>query len=89
LLRAVDFDDRRINYERQRRSFFSKWYAKTKHAASSAEVQERLRKVERALELHPLGRPQAEIDERTVKAAAELIKAIQSPSTARWPCYRV
>ena len=59
-----------------RGSWYKKWFAKTIEVASQPEVEKRLSKIERAVELRGLGLPQAEIDERQASAVSALINAI-------------
>jgi hypothetical protein len=59
-----------------RGSWYKKWFVKTKEVASQPEVEKRLSKIERAVELRGLGLPQAEIDERQASAVSALINAI-------------
>ena len=66
-----------------RGSWYKKWFVKTIEVASQPEVEKRLSKIERAVELRGLGLPQAEIDEKQASAVSALINAIGSiPSAA-------
>jgi hypothetical protein len=56
-------------------SWFKKWFAKSKEALSQPEVLERLEKIERAIEIKAIDRPQADVDEKQAGAIAKLIKA--------------
>jgi hypothetical protein len=58
-------------------SWFKKWFAKTVEAATQPEVLERLKKIERAVELNGLGQPQADIDVKQAEAVSGLIKALE------------
>lgn len=59
-------------------SWFKRWFAKTKKAVTQPEVKERLRKIERALELKGVHQIQSEIDKNEAEAAASLIKAMDN-----------
>jgi alpha-D-ribose 1-methylphosphonate 5-phosphate C-P lyase len=63
-------------------SWFKKWFVKSKDTLSRPEVTERLDKVERAIELQVLNRPQADIDEKQSSAIANLIKALENVPNA-------
>lgn len=58
-------------------SIFKRWFVRSRDALSSDEVQERLRKLERAAELQLLDKPQAAVDKDLAAAASELIRAIE------------
>lgn len=60
----------------------TQWWARSKVALTSDEVVERLKKIERALELEHIERPQSEVDRALSQGAAELIKAFENSSTA-------
>lgn len=60
------------------KSFLKKWTFKTKEFFSNAEVQKRLEKAERAIELATLNKYQADIDEKIVNAAASIIKSLEN-----------
>jgi hypothetical protein len=59
-------------------SWFKKWFVKSTDTLSRPEVTERLDKVERAIDLQILNRPQADIDEKQSAAIANLIKALEN-----------
>ena len=63
-------------------SWFGKWIARTKEFASQPEVNERLKKLERALELKGLIKPQTEADERLAGAASMLLQALDKVPNA-------
>jgi hypothetical protein len=63
-------------------SWFKKWFAKTAQAMTQSEVTDRLKKLERAVELKGLGQPQAEIDEKQASAAAKLMDALKDTPNA-------
>jgi len=63
-------------------SWYKKWFAKTTEVMTQPEVAERLAKLERALELKGLGRPQAEIDEKQAAAVSHLITAVKDTPNA-------
>jgi len=65
-----------------RGSWFKKWFAKSKDALSQPEVVERLEKIERAVELKAIDRPQAEVDDKQAGAIAKLIKALDKVPNA-------
>jgi hypothetical protein len=65
-----------------RGSWFKKWYSKSKEILSQPQVIERLEKIERAVELKALGKPQAEIDDKQAGAIAKLIKALDKVPNA-------
>lgn len=65
-----------------RGSWFKKWFAKTAEAMTQPEVADRIKKLERALELKGLGQPQAEIDEKQASAAAKLMEALKDTPNA-------
>lgn len=58
-------------------SFWKRWFVKSREALSTEEVQERLRKLERAAELQVLDKPQAAVDKDLATAASELIRAVE------------
>lgn len=66
-----------------RGSWFKTWIMWVRRAASTPEVAERLRKLERALELKALDIPQAQVDGKQAHAVAELLRALQSTPSAR------
>lgn len=63
-------------------SWFKKWLAKSKEALSQPEVIERLEKIERAVELKAIDKPQADVDEKQASAIAKLIKAVEKVPNA-------
>lgn len=63
-------------------SWWKKWFAKTRDAATQPEVIERLKKIERAVELQGLIKPQSEINKNEAEAVAALIKAVENVPTA-------
>lgn len=64
-------------------SWFKKWFVRTKDLASKPEVNDRLAKIERAIELKGLGSPQAEIDSKQAGAIAALNTSLANvPSAA-------
>jgi hypothetical protein len=64
-------------------SWWKKWFVKTKEVATQPEVQKRLEKLERALELKGLAEPQANVDKLEAEAVAMLVKAVEnSPNAA-------
>lgn len=65
-----------------RGSWFKKWFAKSKEVLSQPEVIERLEKIERAVEIKALDKPQAEVDEKQAAAIAKLIKCLDKVPNA-------
>jgi hypothetical protein len=65
-----------------RGSWFKKWFAKSKDVVSQPEVRDRLEKIERAVELKGIGRPQAEVDDIQASAIARLVGALDKVSNA-------
>jgi hypothetical protein len=63
-------------------SFFQKWIAKTKDPETREQIVSRLKKMERALELQGLNKPQAEIDEKQASAVAALNASLENISDA-------
>ncbi|CAE6816252.1 hypothetical protein R75465_05624 [Paraburkholderia aspalathi] len=63
-------------------SWFKKWFAKSKDVLSQPEVIERLEKIERAVELKAIDKPQADVDEKQAGAIAKLIKALEKVPNA-------
>lgn len=58
-------------------SWFKKWFTKTTEAVTQPEVLDRLKKIERAIELKGLGEPQAEIDKKQSEAISTLISSLE------------
>lgn len=56
--------------------------ARTKDAVTQPEVVERLKKVERAVEIQGLHKPQSEINKNEAEAVAALLKALEHVPTA-------
>jgi len=63
-------------------SWWKKWFAKTRDVATQPEVIERLKKIERAVELQGLHKPQSEINKNEAEAVAALLKAVENVPTA-------
>jgi predicted metal-dependent hydrolase len=63
-------------------SWFKKWFAKSKEVLSQPEVLERLEKIERAVEIKAIDKPQSEIDEKQASAIAKLVKALDKVPNA-------
>lgn len=59
-------------------SWWKKWFAKTREVATQPEVIERLKKIERAVELQGLHKPQSEINRNEAEAVAALLKAVEN-----------
>ncbi|UWE17688.1 hypothetical protein [Herbaspirillum huttiense] len=58
-------------------SWFKKWFAKSKDFLSQPEVLQRLEKIERAVDIKAINKPQAEVDEKQANAIAKLIKCVE------------
>jgi hypothetical protein len=58
-------------------SWFKKWIIRSRDAITHPELQDRLQKIERALELKGLEKPQSEIDKNQAQAIAEMIKSLE------------
>lgn len=65
-----------------RGSWFKKWFAKSKEVLSQPEVIERLEKIERAVELKAIDKPQADVDDKQAGAIAKLIKCLDKVPNA-------
>lgn len=65
-----------------RGSWFKKWFAKSKDVVSQPEVRDRLERIERAVELRGIGRPQAEVDDIQASAIKKLIEALDKVPNA-------
>lgn len=63
-------------------SWWKKWFAKTTELATQPEVIERLKKIERAVELQGLHKPQSEINKNEAEAVAALLKAVENVPNA-------
>ena len=59
-------------------SWYKKWFAKTVDVARKPEVADRIAKLERALELRGLDKPQSEVDKVYLDAAANMIKSVEN-----------
>lgn len=59
-----------------RGSWFKKWFAKSKEMLSQPEVLERLEKIERAVVIKAIDKPQADVDDKQAAAIAKLIKCL-------------
>lgn len=65
-----------------RGSWFQRFWARSRDIAESEPVRERLRKLERALELERLGKVQAEIDKAKAEAVAALYGVVKEQQNA-------
>ncbi|MBB3461202.1 hypothetical protein [Rhizobium sp. BK377] len=65
-------------FPEEKGSWYKKWFAKTADALTQPEIQNRLERMERALELQGLGKPQAEIDEKLGAALEKIANATAS-----------
>lgn len=64
-------------------SWWKKWFVRTKEAVTQPEVVERVKKLERALELQGIHKPQSEVTKNEAEAVAALLKAVENvPSAA-------
>jgi DNA repair exonuclease SbcCD ATPase subunit len=71
------------DYPAEAGSWWKRWVIRTKEAATQPEVVERVKKIERALELQGVAKPQSEVTKNEAEAAAALIKAVENvPSAA-------
>ena len=61
-------------------SWWKKWFAKSKDAVTQQEVVNRLKKIERAIDLHRLHKPQADVDKTQAEAIAVLIASVKEMS---------
>jgi hypothetical protein len=66
----------------QQGSIFQRFSARSREALNQPEVTERLAKLERAIELQALARPQAEVDDAQARAAATLLDALADEDEA-------
>lgn len=69
---GFEFSD---DFPAEKGSWWKKWFAKSKEVATQPEVADRLEKIERALELKGLHKPQAEVDKAQAEAIAALTAA--------------
>ena len=81
LLAAFGFDVA-DDFPEERGSWWKKWFARTKDTLTQPEVQDRLKKIERALELQGLHKPQAEVDKNQAEAAKALLEGIKDQQHA-------
>jgi hypothetical protein len=66
----------------QQGSIFQRFSARSRDALSQPEVRQRLAKLERAIELQAVARPQAEVDDAQARAAATLLSALAEEDEA-------
>lgn len=66
----------------EKSSWFKGWFAKSKETITQPEVANRLKKVERAIELAQLQERQATIDEKQAKATRDIMAAIENTPDA-------
>lgn len=71
---GFEFSD---DFPAEKGSWWKKWFAKSKEAVTQPEVTERLKKIERAVELQGLHKPQSEIDKAQAEAIATLIASVK------------
>ncbi len=64
------------DYPVERGSVFKRWFVKTEYPTTPGAVNDRLQKVERAMELQGLAGPQANVDYVEAQAAATVIGAL-------------
>ncbi|QDV71749.1 hypothetical protein Poly24_54890 [Rosistilla carotiformis] len=81
LLDAFDFEIA-DDFPPELSSWFKKWFAKTKDVATQPEVADRLKKIERAIELKQLQETQASIDEKQAKATRDIMAALENTPDA-------
>lgn len=63
-------------------SWWKYWGTKTADVISEPEVSERLRKAERALEMHTLHKVQSEVDKNQAEAASAVLKSLETIASA-------
>lgn len=63
-------------------SWWKRWFVKTREVISQPELTNRLEKIERALELKGLHKPQSDVDKNEAEATATLIKALENTPNA-------
>jgi BMFP domain-containing protein YqiC len=63
-------------------SWFRAMTARTRSKVAGSELQDRLRKLERGIELHALYKAQAEVDEKQGSTVAQLLTALEHTPTA-------
>jgi hypothetical protein len=66
----------------ERGSWRYKWWVRSKEALTHPELTHRLKRLEHAVELQGLSKPQAEVDEKQAVAAARLIEALRGTPNA-------
>ena len=66
----------------ERGSWYKRWIARAKSLLTNKETQERLQKLERALQVAILEKPQAEADKLEAEGAAALIQAVAAAPDA-------
>lgn len=66
----------------KRGSFLGQWIARGWNTLSRKEVQDRLKKLERALELKGVDKPQADVDETLAKAVQTLMASLDKVANA-------
>ncbi|MEW8029664.1 MAG: hypothetical protein AB2806_18230 [Candidatus Thiodiazotropha sp.] len=71
---GFEFSD---DFPAEKGSWWKKWFAKSKEVATQPEVTDRLEKIERALEIKGLHKPQSEVDKAQAEAIATLTAATQ------------
>lgn len=71
---GFEFSD---DFPAEKGSWWKKWFAKSKEVATQPEVTDRLEKIERAIELKGLHKPQAEVDKAQAEAIAALTAAVK------------
>jgi hypothetical protein len=69
---GFEFSD---DFPAEKGSWWKKWFAKSTEVVTQPEVTDRLEKIERALELKGLHKPQAEVDKAQAEAIAALTAA--------------
>ncbi|OSM02266.1 putative anti-sigma-factor antagonist [Magnetofaba australis IT-1] len=69
---GFEFSD---DFPAEKGSWWKKWFAKSTEVATQPEVTDRLEKIERALELKGLHKPQSEVDKAQAEAIAALTAA--------------
>ncbi len=77
ILNSIDFSII-AHFIPERGSWYKKLFAKSKKSLTQPEVQERLRKVEHAVELDKIGAPQAEITKTNAESLSIIISSLSN-----------
>jgi hypothetical protein len=63
-------------------SWWKKWIARSKQVVTHEELIDRLKKIERAIEVQTMDKPQSEINKNEAEAVAALVKSVESVPNA-------